>query len=130
MRNESMRLSRQRQRGAMGGIIIAILLFGGFLSLGANLGPLYLDHNTMSTVMDKMAEEPGMGSKTDVGIMDSFRQRLKLNNIRDFNFKEHAFLDRGSARGTELVVDYEVRIPLIHNLDLIAHFYKKVELRD
>ena len=129
MRNESMRLSRHRQRGGMGGIIIAILLFGGFLSLGASLGPLYLDHNTMSTVMDKMAEDPGMGSKTDAGIMDSFRQRLKLNNIRDFNLKEHAVLDR-SARGTALILDYEVRLPLVHNLDLIAHFYKKVELRD
>ncbi len=127
MRNE---LTRRHQNGAMGGLIIAVLLFGGFLTLGASLGPLYMDHNTMSTVMDKMAQEPGMGSKPDSGIMDSMRQRLKLNNIRDFDLKQHVVVDRSNARGPELILDYEVRVPLVHNLDLIATFYKKVELRD
>lgn len=130
MNKNNMRATKRSQKGSFGGLIIAILLFGGFLSLGASLGPLYMDHNTMSTIMDKMANESGMGSKTDQGIMDSMRQRLKLNNIRDFDLKQHVTIDRSSASGTELILDYEVRIPLIHNLDLIATFYKKVELRD
>ena len=122
-------LNRNRQQGAMGGIILGVLIFGGLLSMGARLGPLYLDHNTISTIMDKMAEEPGLGIKTDNQLIDIMKQRLKLNNIREFPIQEHVEFER-SGRGTDVILDYEVRIPLIQNLDIIASFNKEIELRD
>ena len=33
-------------------------------------------------------------------------------------------------RGIDIVLDYEVRVPLISNLELIASFKKEVELND
>lgn len=124
-----MNTSRYRQNGAMGSLIFAILIFGGMISLGAKVVPVYMDHNTMSTILDKMADEPGMGSRGDGGIRDEMRKRFKLNNIRDFDLGEHVSIER-YGRGTDVMLDYEVRIPLVSNLDLIASFNKKVELRD
>jgi len=122
-------LNRSRQRGSMGGIILGVLVFGSALSLGAKLIPLYMDHNTMSTIMDKMAEENGLGIKTDSQLLDVMKQRFKLNNIRDFPINEHVEIKR-SGRGTDVVLDYEVRMPLIQNIDMIASFNKQIELRD
>lgn len=117
------------QAGNAGGYILAILLIGGGITMGSRLAPLYLDHNTMATIVDKLAEEPGMGGKGDTELRNILRKRLKLNNIRDFDLNQHVTFKR-SGRGTELVMDYEVRMPLIHNLDIVASFNKEKELRD
>ncbi|MBT4161835.1 MAG: DUF4845 domain-containing protein [Gammaproteobacteria bacterium] len=123
------KLKKNRQQGAAGGYIIAILLFGGLMTMGSKLAPLYMDHNTMSTIMDKMAEETGLGAKTDSQLIEMMKKRLKLNNIRDFPIQDHVEFKR-SGRGTDVIMDYEVRLPMVHNLDLIASFNKEIELRD
>ena len=122
-------LDRHRQSGALGGYIIAILVFGSILTMGSRLIPLYMDHNTMSNIMDSMADEDDLGLKTDSQLIDVMKKRFKLNNIRDFPIREHVEIKR-SSRGTDVVLDYEVRMPLISNLDLIASFNKEIELRD
>jgi len=120
---------KQRQRGSMGGVIVILLVVASVVSVGSRVVPLYLDHNTMGTIMEKMSQENGLALKTEASIRDSMRKRLKLNNIRDFDLKENLKIDRSKV-GTELVLDYEVRIDLVSNLSLIAAFNKKVPLRD
>ena len=122
-------LNRGRQMGALGGYIIAILVFGGLLTMASRLVPMYMDHNTMSNIMDKMKDETGLGVKTDSQLIDLMTKRFKLNNIRDFPIPAHVEFKR-SSRGTDVVLDYEVRIPIISNLDVIASFNKEIELRD
>ena len=122
-------LNRHRQSGALGGYIIAILVFGSMLTMGSRLIPLYMDHNAMSNIMDSMVDENDLGLKTDSQLIDVMKKRFKLNNIRDFPIHEHVEIKR-SSRGTDVVLDYEVRMPLISNLDLIASFNKEIELRD
>ena len=122
-------LNRGRQMGALGGYIIAILVFGGLLTMASHLVPLYMDHNTISNIMDKMQAETGLGVKTDFQLIDLMKNRFKLNNIRDFPIHEHTEF-KLISRGTDVVLDYEVRIPMISNLDVIASFNKEIELRD
>lgn len=113
----------------MGGIMVTLLVVAAVVSVGSRLIPLYLDHNTMGTIMEKMSQENGLALESEANIRDTMRKRLKMNNIRDFDLKEHLKIDR-SKIGTELVLDYEVRIHLVDNLGLIAAFNKKVPLRD
>jgi hypothetical protein len=122
-------LGKNRQRGSMGGIMVALLIVAAAISLGTQLVPLYLDQNTMGTIMDKMSQENGLALSTDTALRETMRKRLKMNNIREFNLKENLKTER-SKRGVELDLNYEVRIHLVHNLDLIAAFDKKVPLRD
>ena len=45
-----------RQRGiSVAGLIMLILIVGGGITAGTKLAPFYLDHNTISTIMEKMA---------------------------------------------------------------------------
>jgi hypothetical protein len=128
-RTTKISMNRARQQGNLGGYILAILFFGAFLTLAGRLGPLYMDHNTMSNLLDKMAQEQGMGNLSDGELQNAIKKRFKLNNIREFDIKEHIEIER-TGSGTELIMDYEVRMPLVHNVDLIASFEKEVRLRD
>lgn len=119
----------QKQRGlALGGWLLLVLAFGGIMSVGAKLAPLYMDHNTMSGVLDGMAEEDGLGNKRTHELVSLLEKRFKVNNVRDFKVKDHIEIKR-TPNGTELVMVYEIRQPLIYNVDLVTSFAKKVELR-
>jgi len=122
-------LNRDQQIGALRGFIIAILLIGGFLTLSSRLVPLYMNHNTMSKILDKMESESGLSGKNDSQLIELMNKRFRLNNIRDFPIGENVKFTRKN-RGIDIVLDYEVRVPLISNLELIASFKKEVELND
>ncbi len=121
--------NRTSQRGSVGGWIIIILIVGGGVSMGSKLIPLYMDHNTMESVLDKLATEEGVALKSDTAIRDMLKKRFRLNNIRDFAVDDLVEVVR-SGRGAEVVLDYEVRLPMIANLDVIASFEKSIELKD
>lgn len=118
-----------KQRGVgFAGWLIIILLLGGVLSIGTKLVPVYLDNNTISDLMDKLSEEPDMSIKNKAEIFKILTNRLKLNNIRDFKVDENMDVVR-TKDGTALVLNYEQRVPVAGNLDLIASFHKEVMLR-
>jgi len=119
-----------RQRGlSFFGWLLMILVFGSVITMGMKLLPLYLDHNTMSKVLDGMAAEKGLAGKRQYELEDMIKKRFKVNNVRDFNHKDNLVIKRDKS-GVEVIIDYEVRIPLIHNVDLIASFDKSVTLKD
>jgi len=93
------------------------------------LAPLYLDHNTMSGVLDGMAAEDGLAGKRKADLQGMIEQRIKINNVRGFNVKDNIEIKR-TKNGTELVMDYEVRQNLFYNVDLVTYFDKTVELRN
>ena len=119
---------KKRQVGGLGSWIFIILVFGGALSMGLKIIPLYLDHNTMAKILDSMAEEDGMAAKSKRSLHETMIQKFKMNNIRDFPVKEEVEIKR-TANGTEIVMDYEIRMNIFKNIDLIASFEKTVELR-
>ena len=119
-----------RQEGlSFFGWLLMILVFGSAITMGMKLLPLYLDHNTMSGVLDNMAEESGLAGKRQYELEDMIKKRFKVNNVRDFDHKENLEIKRDKS-GVEIILDYEVRIPLVHNVDLIASFDKSVSLKD
>ena len=123
-------LNGYRQRGlAVGGWLLLIVVFGMAITMGMKLIPLYLDHNTMSGVLDGMATEDGLAGKRKADLRSMIQQRFKINNVRDFNVKDNIEIKR-TKNGTELIMDYEVRQNLFYNVDLVTSFEKTVELRN
>jgi hypothetical protein len=127
--NKKNLLSRRRQRGSIAGVALSLLILASLVSIGSQLLPVYLDHNTMVTVMEKTSQENDLALQRDAKIRETMRKRLKINNIRKFDLEEHLKIARGKG-GAELVLDDEVRIDLFANLGLIAAFENKVPLRD
>ena len=113
----------------MGGWLLLIVVFGMVFTMGMKLVPLYMDHNTMSGVLDGMAEEDGLAGKRKTELHSMILQRFKINNVRDFKVKDNIEIKR-TKNGTELVMDYEIRQNLFYNVDLVTYFDKTVELRN
>jgi hypothetical protein len=120
----------KRQAGmGVGGWLMVLLIIGAVASVASQVVPVYMDHSTMSSILDGMAAENGMGLNRDDAIEKIIKSRFKMNNIRDFPIKENLVINR-TSNGVEIVMDYEVRMPLVKNMDLIASFDKTVELRN
>ena len=70
-----------------------------------------------------------MANKRRYELEDMIKKRFRVNNIRDFNHKDNLRVKRGKS-GVEVILDYEVRVPLFYNVDLIARFDKSVSLKN
>ena len=120
----------KRQAGmGVGSWLMVLLIIGSIATVASQVVPVYLDHNTMSKILDGMAAENGMGLNRDDQLQKIIKSKFKMNNIRDFPIKENLVINR-TSNGVEIVMDYEVRMPLVKNMDLIASFDKTVELRN
>lgn len=120
-------IRKQKGLGFLGWLVL-ILLFGGALTLGLKLVPVYTDYNTMADILDGMAAEDGMANKRTPEIEDLIIKRFKINNIRSIDFHKDVQVKRDS-NGVRIVLDYEVRMPVVGNLAMVASFDKEVELK-
>tara|TARA_B100001964_G_scaffold148807_1_gene163954 strand:+ start:362 stop:742 length:381 start_codon:yes stop_codon:yes gene_type:complete len=126
-----MKIHFPRKQAGMGaaGWMLMLAVFGSVLTVGLKLVPLYLDHNTMSKILDGLAEEEGVSQKRDGTISKMIQKRFKLNNIRDFKVRDNVEVKR-SRDGVDIIMDYEVRLKFAGNVDLIASFDKSVKLKN
>tara|TARA_X000001036_G_scaffold395828_1_gene397037 strand:- start:38 stop:409 length:372 start_codon:yes stop_codon:yes gene_type:complete len=119
---------RYQQGMGFSGWLIIILLFGGVLTVGLKLFPLYLDHNTISGVMNGIANEPSMDGRGDKAIEDMMIKHLKINNSQDFPVPDELKIKRDRS-GITMSVNYEKRVALIGNIDLVASFQHSEAMR-
>ena len=118
----------QRGLGAIGWLVL-VFVFGSLLTLGLKVVPVYTDNATIERILDGLAAEPEMGSKSTDAIDKIIKARFHVNNIRDFDYSKNLTIVRDND-GARIILDYEVRVPLVYNLDLIASFNKTVALQN
>lgn len=112
---------RSRQTGI--GMIQAsvIIAVAGLLGLCAfRLVPIYIDHLTINKVLQNAATDPASGEMTAAQIRQSMQGAFLTNRIETINLKDIKFT---TERGL-IVMDasYEVRVPLIYNIDAVVVF--------
>ena len=119
---------RQSGLGLLGWLIL-VLVVGGAVTIGIKLIPLYIDNRVMSNDLEAMAEAPNMMIKADHAIRENLQRRFSIDNIRDFDFQKNIIVKR-TPEHVYVTMAYEVRMPLIANVDLVASFNKQVELKN
>jgi hypothetical protein len=111
----------KRQRGiTLIGFLIVLSVAGFFLFIGAKLMPVYLDHYAVVKAMKSVAEEPGVASRDPGAIRDMFRRKFDIGYVNNLRPEQIRVLRDGT--GPRLEVSYEVRRPLMFNLDFVAKF--------
>ena len=121
-------LSKKEGGASLAGWLFILLVLGTVATVGTKLIPLYVDHNTISNLMDKMAKEDGLADKRKSDLVKLMGGRLKLNNIRNFPLDENIVIEK-TKNGTDVILNYEVRVAFFGNVDLVASFGKEIELR-
>lgn len=109
------------QRGlTLTSFLVVLVVVGFFLYVGMKLFPMYQENYAVRSAMKSLANEPGIGQMQPANIQALLFKRLYINysdNVKPANVK----FDR-KENGWTLRVNYEVRRPLIGNLDVVGKF--------
>ena len=112
---------RNSQRGiSLLGFIIVLAVVGLFAYVGMKLFPMYSEYYSVRSAMKGLASEPGIGNTDPRKIQDLFFRRLYISYSENVK-PEHVKIKRVGA-GWQMDVKYEVRKPLIANLDVVGKF--------
>ena len=113
--------SMKAQRGiTLTSFLVVLIVVGFFLYVGMKLFPMYQENYAVRSAMKSLANEPGIGSMQPANIQKLLFKRLYINyseNVKPANVK----FDR-KENGWTMRVNYEVRRPLIGNLDVVGKF--------
>lgn len=109
------------------GYITVLVLVSVVITLALRLGPHYMNHRTVATIIG------GLGTNTvhqmeKRKIRELLKKRFKINTLYDLDASEIIEIERTKVH-TKLKVNYEVREPMVYNIDAILVFDDEFEFR-
>lgn len=99
-------------------VVLAVVGFGAYIVM--KLFPMYQEYYAVRSAAKSLANEPGVGDMDPSKIENLFFKRLYINyseNVKEENVK----IERIDS-GWNMKVNYEVRRPLVGNLDVVGVF--------
>ncbi len=107
-------------------IVLSIVLFMSFI--GMKIAPIYLEYYSVVSAMNGVAKERGSANLSPYDVKVKVLNRLYLSYAAENVKEKHIKLVR--RNGVYLRIAYDVRKPVIGNLDVIATFERSVRLAD
>ena len=118
---------KRTQRGiTLIGFVIVLGLVGFFAYIAMKLVPMYSEFYAVKQAIKGLQQEPGIANRDPAKIQDLFFRRLYISyaeNVKADNVK----IERLDG-GWNMSVDYEVRKPLLGNLDVVGKFATSEQL--
>mgnify|MGYP002713029032 CR=1 FL=1 len=117
------------QRGMTAiGILLVLSLIAFFTLLALRLTPPYLENFSVSSSLKSLQQEPGIRQKSSMEIRKLLNRRLQINDVTHVQ-KEHVTIGKDKKTGLMTVrVEYEVRVPVLLNVDAVVRFSDSVEM--
>ena len=116
-----------RQQGiSIISLVLLLALLGTLAIVSFRFIPLYADYFTVVKIAQDMQAEGSVLNKPKREIRNMLNKRFRTNNLWDLKAEETIKIKKDPARGVLLHIDYEVRSPLIYNLEVVAKFDKVV----
>ena len=113
--------SRRRQGGiTLLGFILIAAVVGFFVFIAIRLFPMYQEYYSVKSALKGLSNEPGIGNTDPARIQDLFFRRLYISYAENVK-KEHVKITRVD-NGWQMNVKYEIRRPLLGNLDVVGKF--------
>lgn len=105
-------------------IVLGVVIFISFI--GMKIAPIYMEYYGVVSAMNGVAKERGSANLSPYEIRVRVLNRLYVSYSADNVKEEDIKLVR--RNGVHLRIAYEVRKPVIGNLDVIATFDRSVRL--
>ncbi len=106
---------------------LVVLVIAGFFALIAmKLFPMYSEYYSLKGVMKELAAKPNSASLSPAQIQTELDRRFNIAYVSSVK-KEHIKVIR-NGRAAQLNIAYEVRVPLLGNLDAVGKFDNTVDL--
>ena len=108
------------------GFVVVLAVVGLFAYVGMRLFPMYSEYYAVKSALKGLAAEPGIADQDPAKIQDLFFRRLYISFAENVK-PEDVKIDR-IDNGWNMKVDYELRRPLISNLDVVGKFSAQQDL--
>jgi hypothetical protein len=102
------------------GFILVLAVVGIFVFLGMKVIPMYSEYYSVKSALKGLSEEDGIANEDPAKIQDLFFRRLYISYSENVK-PEHVKIKR-IDNGWQMDVNYEVRKPMIYNLDVVGKF--------
>lgn len=100
-------------------LILALAAFFGFLAM--RLFPVYSEYFSAVNDIKAVTQAAGAQNQSPSQLKDSLYRRFQISYVDSINLDKNIKLVNGPA-GKVLELNYEVRKPLVYNLDFVAKF--------
>jgi hypothetical protein len=118
----------RRQHGLSLFAWLILIALAAFLAVvGLKLIPIYLESFEVASTLEAVAQEPGISKENKRVIWSKINKRLDVSYV-DAVKPEHFSVEVKKGK-TTLVLEWEVREHLFGNLDVVAAFDKRAEVR-
>lgn len=123
-----MTMISNRQTGmGLWGYLWLLLLVASVATLVLRLGPHYLTNRTVHDVLQSMSSEP-VHKMDKRAIRELLTKRFKINSLYDLEPKSVVEIER-TKEWTKLIVNYEVREPIVYNVDAMLTFHDELQFQ-
>ena len=99
-------------------MVLAVVGFAAYIAM--RLFPMYQEFYAVKSSLKGVAAEPGVSDMDPAKIQDLFFRRLYINYSESVK-PSHVKIERMDG-GWKMSVSYEVRRPLVGNLDVVGNF--------
>lgn len=104
--------------------VLSFVIFVSFI--GMKIGPIYIEYFAVVSAMNSVAAEKGSARMSPYDIRAKILNQLYVSYSADNVQEKHIKITRSS--GVTLRIAYEVRKPVMGNLDVVAKFDRTVML--
>ncbi len=119
---------KRTQRGmTLISFIVVLAVVGVFIFMGMKLIPMYSEYYSLKQALAGLAKEPGITENDPAKIKDLLFRRLDISYVESIKPADVKIVRKDA--GYLMTVDYEVRKPLISNIDVVGRFDATQELR-
>ncbi len=102
------------------GMLMMFILIVAFLTFGLKVVPLYVDHNLIAGVCEELIESGEAANMSTTDVRQRVSNTLRINNVTDFDLS--SITVRKENNQAIITIDYERRVELVANLDVVAKF--------
>jgi len=117
---------RKQQGWTMWSLMFTLLVIGSTAWIGLKIIPLYMDNSTISGAIKPLAQDRSLADASYDEIVTLIRKRLSINNVRWVKPEDIEFVEEDNF--TQVRIDYEKRIKMVSNIDLVVTFENHVNL--
>jgi hypothetical protein len=125
-----MKTYNKQQTGMSFISLLVLLMMVGFLALLAlRIGPLYLEHYTITSLIQKLKQEPTIGQRTAQEVRTTIEKQLYVNDVHRFEKDEYRDSIKVSRETgvLKVAIAYEAREHIMANVDVIVSFSDEAE---
>lgn len=111
-----------KQRGiTLIGFIMVLAVVGIFIFFGIRLVPVYTEYYAVVKDLKAACQEAGASNASIDEMRKRLDRRFYISYVESVDLKKHVKLVRNGDQ-KQININYEVRKPLIYNLDFVAKF--------